>query len=48
MYGKIIWQLIGEFQRDFLRKLQHPVGTLKVTEDFECSFQSHNFRSRVK
>ena len=32
MYGKIIWQLIGEFQRDFLRKLQHPVGMLKVTK----------------
>ena len=32
MYGEIILQLIREFQRDFLSKLQHSVGTLKVTK----------------
>ena len=31
-YGEIILQLIREFQRDFPRKLQHSVGTLKVTK----------------
>ena len=29
MYGKIIWQLIREFQSDFPRK---PNGMLKVTK----------------
>ena len=32
MYGEIILQLIREFQRDFQRNLQHPVGMLKVTK----------------
>ena len=32
MYGEIILQLIREFQRGFLRKLQHSVGMLKVTK----------------
>ena len=32
MYGEIIFQLIGEFRRDFPRELQESVGMLKVTE----------------
>ena len=30
MYGDIILQLIGEFQRYFPRNLQHSVGMLKL------------------
>ena len=32
MYAEIILQLIGEFQRDFPRKFQHPNGMLKVAK----------------
>ena len=49
MYGEIILQLIREFQRDFPRKLQHSVGMSveSYKEDFECSFQFRNLRSRM-
>ena len=32
MYGEIILQLIQDFQRDFLKNLQHSVQMLEVTK----------------